>query len=153
MRARRSLWLDPCPRRTEVNAVRPLPKTNDAWLREIVAAYADAREAVPFGPLVGAEMRDSDLFQLAPMVCLKLRGIRRSKKALKQATEAALSSYVANQDREPEAFAKPHLAFAFCYLAAHYGLDLVRADELEAIMNYVMAKDALFVRMLKKTFG
>lgn len=98
-------------------------------------------------------MREADLFQLAPIVCLKLRGIRRSKKVLKQATDAALSSYVANREREPEAFAKPDLAFAFCYLAAHYGLDLVRADELEAIMDYVMAKDPLFVQMLKETFG
>jgi hypothetical protein len=70
-------------------------------------------------------------------VCLKFRGIKATKAALNQATDAALSSYVASGDREPEMFGKPHLAFAFCYLAAHFGMDLVSQEEVGSIMDYV----------------
>jgi hypothetical protein len=30
----------------------PVPTSSEDWLIEIAAAYRDAREAIPFGPLV-----------------------------------------------------------------------------------------------------
>lgn len=108
-------------------ALRQLPKSRVGWLKEIAAAYNDAREAVPFGPLVGTEVRDADLCHLAPSVCIKFRGVSGSKGSLKKATDAALLSYVATSAQEPAVFAKPYFAFAFCYLAAHLGLNIEHA--------------------------
>lgn len=84
---------------------KPLPSAPKAWLKEIAAAYLDAEEAIPFGPLAGATITKKDLFHLAPSVCIKFRGLERSKTNIKKVTEAALSSYIATLDTAPEAMA------------------------------------------------
>ena len=75
-----------------------LPGSPETWLEEIRAAYADAREAIPFGPVAGHPFGEQELFQLAPAVALKFRNLPSRGTTLKRATEAALSSYVANLD-------------------------------------------------------
>ena len=54
---------------------RELPAAPEAWLEEIRAAYADAREAIPFGPAVGQLFGEGELFHLAPAVALKFRNL------------------------------------------------------------------------------
>jgi hypothetical protein len=115
----------------------PVPQDQLGWLREIAAAYCDAQEAIPFGRLIGEPIAEGDLFHLASRVALKFRGLRASPRNLKKATEAALVSYVANKERQPEEFADPRLAFAFCYLAGHYGLGLVEAGDVDQLMEFV----------------
>ncbi len=114
-----------------------MPGSPQAWLDEIRAAYQDAAETMPFGPLVGTLIRESDLFHLAPHVCLRFRGIKRTPSAQKKVTEAALASYVATTSRLPGELADPRVAFAFCYLAAHFGLDLLSQEQVQDIMDWV----------------
>lgn len=116
---------------------KPLPSAPKAWLKEIAAAYFDAEEAIPFGPAAGVVITKKDLFHLAPSVCLKFRGLERSKKNLKKVTEAALSSYVATLDTAPGAMSAPQMAFAFCYIASHFGMGLVSDEEATGILEYV----------------
>lgn len=116
---------------------KPLPSAPKAWLKEIAAAYLDAEEAIPFGPLAGATITKKDLFHLAPAVCIKFRGLERSKTNIKKVTEAALSSYIATLDTAPEAMADPQMAFAFCYIASHFGMGLVTDEEATGILEYV----------------
>ncbi len=111
--------------------MRPVPQSAAEWIDEITAAYKDAREALPFAPLVGVAARARDLFHLAPHVAIKFRGLPESKRPL--AVEAALSSYVASEDSAP--VHDPLLAFAFCYLASHFGLDLVSKGIVEEVMD------------------
>ena len=85
---------------------KPPPSIPKAWLKEIAAAYLDAEEAIPFGPLAGVAITKKDLFHLAPSVCLKFRGMEQSKKNIKKVTEAALSSYVATLDTAPDSMAE-----------------------------------------------
>lgn len=85
----------------------PVPQDQLGWLREIAAAYGEAQEAIPFGRLIGEPIAEGDLFHLAPRVALKVRGLRASPRNLKKATEAALASYVANEERQPEVLADP----------------------------------------------
>jgi hypothetical protein len=113
------------------------PLQPKAWLKEIAAAYLDAEEAIPFGPLAGVTITKKDLFHLAPRVCLKFRGMEQSKKNLKKVTEAALSSYVATRDAAPDDMADPQMAFAFCYIASHFGMGLVTDDEATGILEYI----------------
>jgi len=120
---------------------RPLPKSSRGWLKEIAEAYLDARGVRAYGPIIGLDVRDDDLFHLAPSLCLKFRGLKLAGPKLKKATEAALMSYVATKDQEPEVLSQPHLAFAFCYLAAHFGLDMVEGSKLEKLMDYVVAHE------------
>ena len=116
---------------------RELPATAAAWLEEIRAAYEDARETIPFGPTVGREFGEQELFHLAPAVALKFRGLPMGDARLKRATEAALTSYVAIEEGQSAALSDPRLAFAFCYLASHFALGLVEAATVEMVMEYL----------------
>jgi hypothetical protein len=120
-----------------VKPKRPIPEAPEAWLDEIVAAYRDAAEAIPFGPAVNHEMTEADLFHLGPAVCLKFRGLKQSAANLKRATDAALSSYVATSDLGEGLLDKPHVAFAFCYIASHFGLGLIDEATASEILDHV----------------
>jgi|GEM_PF-2941452 len=58
----------------------PLASSPAEWLNEIKLAIEDAKEAKPFGRILGVLITDFDLFQLAPLVCLQFRG-RKQKAA------------------------------------------------------------------------
>ncbi|MEE4607611.1 MAG: hypothetical protein V2L15_01880 [Desulfobacteraceae bacterium] len=124
----------------------PIPDTPDAWLDEIVLAYRDAAEAIPFGPLVDHDLTEADLFHLGPTVCLKFRGLKLSAANLKRATDAALSSYVATSDLRDDLLASPQVAFAFCYIASHLGLGLIDETSASDILDYIVAHTDILVR-------
>ncbi len=118
---------------------QPLPSTPEEWLEEIALAIADANETKPFGILTGHPITDADLFHLAPLTALKFRGRKTRGLEAKRVTETALANYVVNSD--PDGIdhgleAKPILAFALCYVAAHLALDLLDEQEAEVILNY-----------------
>ena len=85
-------------------------------------------------------MTDAKLFHLAPLLCLKYRGLNyRDEELRRRVTEGALANYVVNSD--PEGIdhglkSRPLLAFAVCYVTAHYVLDLIADKEAEAIIEY-----------------
>ena len=116
---------------------RPVPEGRDAWLDEIVFAYRDAAGAMPFGPMVGHDMTESALFHLGPVVCLKFRGLKQSATNVKRATDAALSSYVATSGLGDDLLDKPQVAFAFCYIASHFGLGLIDEATASKILDHV----------------
>ena len=118
---------------------RSLPSTPAKWLAEITSAIAEAQGAKPFGLLTGHKVTDADLFHLAPLVALKFRGRRLRGPEAKRVTETALANYVVNSD--PDGIdhgleARPMLAFALCYVAAHLALDLLDERRAEAILTY-----------------
>ena len=133
-----------------MNTKNPVPASLEAWLVEIAAAYQDAREAIPFGPAAGEPFGEAELFHLAPAVALKLRGLPRSARKLARATEAALASYIATRDGNPEVFESPHLSFAFCYLASHHGLGLLDEAQTEEVMDYVERKRRSLARLVTR---
>ena len=71
---------------------RRLPKTPDQWLKEILLALKDAREAKPFARLTGTKLTDADLFHLAPLVCLKFRGRKLAGAEADRVTKGALAN-------------------------------------------------------------
>ena len=113
---------------------KPLPKSREEWLVEIAVAYRDAREAIPFGEMLGEPFREADLFHLATAVAVKFRGSSQSARLRKRASDAALASYAANRPAHRSVLKDPYLAFAFCYLASHHGLRLLTAERVEALM-------------------
>jgi hypothetical protein len=118
---------------------RQTPRTVAGWFKEIRLAIADAREAKPFGLLIGEPITDANLFHLAPLVCLKFRGRKLAGREATRVTETALANYVVNSDPDGVDHgleSKPLLAFAVCYVTAHLALDLVDEQEAEAILNY-----------------
>jgi hypothetical protein len=117
-----------------------LPRDIAQWLEELVKAYADAQETMPFGNLIGTPIAEAELFHLAPHVAIKFRGIKPSKANIQKTTETALSTYVANEDREDLPMKDPLITFSLCYLAAHLGLGLLSEAEVEEIMTQVEAK-------------
>ena len=114
-----------------------MPHSPDKWINEIAEAYYDAYEAKPFGVFVGQKITDKDLFHITPSLCLKFRGIERTKANVDRATEAMLTSYAATESQNEDIFANPHLAFSFGYLASHYGMGLLTEDEVREIMVYL----------------
>ena len=118
---------------------RPLPRTPDQWLKEILLAWKDARETKPIAHLMRTTLTDADLFHLAPLVCLKFRGRKLTGKEADKVREGALANYVANTG--PEAPVQgleshPQMAFALCYVAAHLILDLVDEEKAGEVLNY-----------------
>jgi len=126
-----------------------IPSSPEAWLHEIADAYLDAREAIPFGIVVGQSISESELFHMAPAVCLKFRGIRKSERLLQKATDAALTSYVSTRDRVGTVLDVPQVAFAFCYLAAHFGLDLLDEAQVGVVMDYIEKEAGRLVEMTR----
>jgi hypothetical protein len=127
------------PRRAHRRFSRPLPRSLQAWLEEIVEAIADAAGTKPFGQIIGTPITDGDLFHLAPLVCLKFRGREIRGPEAERVTETALANYVVNSDPDGidhDLAQKPILAFAVCYVAAHLALDLLDEQEAEAVLNY-----------------
>ncbi len=98
------------------------PVTPDEWVDETRLAIADARKAKPFGLLTGQRITDANLFHLAPLVCLKFRGLDfRDEELRTRVTEGALANYVANSD--PDGIdhgleQRPLLAFTVCYITS-----------------------------------
>ena len=118
---------------------RPVPRSVAGWFKEIKLAIADAREAEPFGQLIGQPITDANLFHLAPLVCLKFRVRKLVGREADPVTETALADYVVNSDPDEVDHgleSKPLLAFAVCYVTAHLALDLVDEKRAEAILNY-----------------
>jgi hypothetical protein len=127
---------------------RPLPKSGKEWLAEIAVAYLDAREAIPFGELLGEPFRETDLFHLASAVAAKFRGSSQSPRLRKRANEAALASYAASLSANRSALTDRHLAFAFCYLASHYGLRLLTTERVEALMADIEQNRKALARLI-----
>jgi hypothetical protein len=129
---------------------RGAPKSKSEWIAEIAEASRDAEEAIPFGPVTGQTIEEKDLFHFAPSVCLKFRGIERTKRNLKKATDAALSSYVASKDSVGQILDDPHISFAFCYLASHFALDLVDEKQINEIMEHIEAHQRELAEAISK---
>jgi len=117
--------------------MNPLPTSREAWLNEIARALRDASEAIPFGPLVGASFGTAELFHLGPLTAFKFRGLRRSKRAMSEITEAALASYVATTSEGRGSLTDFRVAFAFTYLTSHFALNLLTEQQVAELMDYI----------------
>jgi len=133
-----------------VKPKEPVPVTEEGWLVEIAAAYEDAREAIPFGAALGEPFGETELFHLAPVVALKCRGIPRTRRNMRRATEAALASYIATRDANPHSLDNPAVAFAFCYLASHHGLEILSESRADTVIDYVERNRRSLVRLINQ---
>ena len=70
-------------------------------------------------------------------MCLKFRRIKQSKYLQQRATDAALSSYVVNEDSRREVMRSPIMAFSLCYVASHYGLNLIDENASEEVLQNI----------------
>jgi len=116
---------------------KPLPTSNEGWVIELIEAYQDAKAAIPFAEASGHAMTESDLFHMAPLVCLKFRDLVSSEECQKNARQAAIGSYVANLEAGNRNLQDAVMAFSFCYLTAHFGLGLLSDDECQEILGFV----------------
>jgi len=117
-----------------------LPTIPKEWFSEIKLAIADAQEAGPIGDLIGQPITDANLFHLAPLVCLKFRELdHRDEDLRKKVTEGALANYIANSDPDGVDHGlaqRPLMAFAMCYITAHYVLGLIGEEQATAALEY-----------------
>jgi hypothetical protein len=127
-----------------------LPSTLQNWLDEIATGYHEAKKTIPFAKLADHEMGEKDLFQIAPLICLKYRRLPRTERFEKRATEAAFSSYVATESNNPEALSDPYISFALAYLASHYGLDLITENQVVEIMDFVAQEQTLLMEKIAR---
>lgn len=125
---------------------RPLPRTPDEWLDEILVAWDDAAEAEPYGPLAGAEITDATMFHLAPMVAFKFRGWKPTGKKADRIRKTALANYVVNTAHDAPRKGlevAPRMAFALVYVAAHFSMDLVDEETAHEILEYCESRLAI----------
>lgn len=115
----------------------PLPQTPEEWREEIELAWKDAKDTKPFAPVVGQRMTNPTLFHLAPVICLKFRGMDyRDEELRDRVTQGALATYVANDGEK----LLPEMAFALCYLTSHFVLDLVDDEKCQEILDYYLER-------------
>ena len=88
-------------------------------------------------PSPGAPFGAAERFHLGPVTALKFRGMRRSKRALREITEAALASYVATASEGSGSLTDPRVAFAFTYLTSHFALNLITEQQVAELMDYI----------------
>ena len=131
----------------------PMPDTTAGWLAEIADAYCDAYETIPFGVFTEEPITEEDLFHVAPQICLKMRGIEITEENLGRANEAMLASYTATKDQVKGVFDNPLLAFAFTYLASHFGMKLLPEDKVSEIMEFLEMRPIEFIKTVKKKVG
>lgn len=81
-------------------------------------------------------------------IVAQFRGYSRSARRRKSADEAALASYAANLRANPSVLNDPHLAFAFCYLASHYGLRLLTAERVDELMADIERNRKALARLI-----
>ncbi|MBI4309580.1 MAG: hypothetical protein HY591_04540 [Candidatus Omnitrophica bacterium] len=62
--------------------------------------------------------------------------------------EAALSSYVATKDNGRGELESPQMAFAFCYVASHFYLDLIAEDDGISILDFIAARKDELIRLV-----
>lgn len=116
---------------------RPVATSNEGWVIEIIDAYRDAEAAIPYAIGAGKALSESDLFHMAPLVCLKFRDLVNSEDCQKRARDAAIGSYIANQEAGNRNLENPVMAFSFCYILAHYGLGLLNDEQCQDILIFV----------------
>lgn len=116
---------------------RPLAASTEGWVIEMMDAYEDARAAIPFAEAAGKIVTEADLFHMAPLVCVKFRGLIGSEESLSNARNAAIGSYIANQEAGNRNLNDPIMAFAFCYILAHYGLGLLNDEKCQETLQFV----------------
>ncbi|MFQ5519477.1 MAG: hypothetical protein ACE5E3_05705 [Mariprofundus sp.] len=116
---------------------RPIATSNEGWVIEIMDAYQDAKAAIPFAAKAGKEISESDLFHMAPLVCLKFRDLVSSNECQTKARDAATGSYIANQEAGNSNLNDPVMAFSFCYIIAHFGLGLLDEEQCQNILMFV----------------
>lgn len=126
-----------------------LPASCDEWLDEIARAYAAAAEAIPFGVFTtGAPLAEKDLFHLAPHICLKFRRLPEARRD--QIVKGTLASYVATTSMRTAAAGvlrrSPLLAFAFCYLAAHFVAGLLDEESAARTMDLCLDNEKALAR-------
>ena len=131
----------------------PMPATMSGWLAEIADAYCDAYEIIPFGVFTEGPITEEELFHAAPQICLKTRGIKMTAENLGRANEAMLASYAATKDQVKGVFDNPLLAFAFAYLASHFGMKLLPEDKVSEIMEFLEMRPIEFIKTVKKKVG
>ncbi len=116
---------------------RAIPTSNEGWIIEIIEAYKDAKAAIPFAEAAGKMISEADLFHMAPLVCLKFRDLLSSEESRTKAKDAAMGSYIANQEAGNRNMNDPIIAFSFCYIIAHYGLGLLDDEKCQSILMLV----------------
>ena len=116
---------------------RPIATSNEGWVIEIIEAYKDAKVAIPVAAAAGKEILESDLFHMAPLVCLKFRDLISSAECQEKAKNAAMGSYIANKEAGNRNMDDPLMAFSFCYIIAHFGLGLLNEEECQSILTLV----------------
>ena len=125
----------------------------DGWIVEIAKAYYDAYEAIPFGTFVDQSITESELFHMAPHICLKLRGIKPTPSRIKKASDAMLTSYFATKEQDENIFDNPHVAFSFAYLASHFGMNLISEKQVAEIMDYIERNKEVLAKAIKRKCG
>ncbi|MDQ6993143.1 MAG: hypothetical protein Q9M31_06670 [Mariprofundus sp.] len=115
----------------------PVATNDEAWLDEIKLAYLEAQKTIPFARALKSDITEAELFYMAPIVCLKFRAIENSSINRIKTTDAALTAYIANEKTNPGDLSHPMMAFSFCYLFAHTGIEILQVEQCQTLFCLV----------------
>lgn len=136
----------------KIKVKNPAPDSIELWLAEIAMAYKASEKFMQSAARVpNREIPDLLPWQLAPLFALGARGLDRHEKLLDEAAGYAFSSfeqYFPVSEAVPAP--PPAVAFAFCYVGAHLGLDLVSEEEADQVLDTIEANEDTLESMIDK---
>ena len=124
-------------RKATIKIKIPVPTSSRGWLKEMMEACLDTLQVVSSGRIAGKAYDQNSFYRVVAAACLKNRGLEPKGKYLDIAAEAARESYPASLETGANSLKEPHLAFVFCYLTAHFGLELIDDVTINSVLEYM----------------
>ena len=118
-------------------AISPVPRTSEAWLREVASAWNAAQKPTGLSTLTDLGVDECDRFQVAPIVCMRLRGLQGNNELLQKAVKEAFTTVEESGFTAETLEASPELVFALAYIASHVGAGLLKASTATEVVNFI----------------
>lgn len=136
----------------KIKIKNPAPDSIELWLAEIAMAFKASEKFIQSATRVPIKELPNLLpWQMAPLFALGARGLGQNEDLLDEAAGYAFSSleqYFPPDQAVPPP--PPAVAFAFCYVGAHLGLDLVTEAEADQVLDTVEANEDSLESMIAK---
>lgn len=129
----------------------PPPDSLELWVAEIAMAYCGSQQFMKL-PMLStmADANNMQPWHVAPLMALGARGLSEREDLLDEAAGYAYSSFEQNYNVNDADALPPSIAFAFVYVGAHLGLDIIDESRADEIMDLVEANQDALDLMIEK---
>lgn len=135
----------------KIKPKNPPPDSLELWVAEIAMAFCGSQQFMKL-PMLStlADANSMQPWHVAPLMALGARGLSEREDLLDEAAGYAYSSFEQNFNVDDADALPPSIAFAFVYVGAHLGLDIIDEKRADEIMDLVEANQDALDLMIEK---